>query len=55
MMIIRNAQVFADDLAACRVPSVRVIRAQLHVGQSRAQRVREHLVSPTSCGAVHAN
>jgi hypothetical protein len=30
------AQAFADDLAANRVPSVRAIRARLHVGQPRA-------------------
>jgi hypothetical protein len=33
----RATQVFADDLAAGRVPSVRAIRTQLHVGQPRAQ------------------
>ena len=37
------AEIFADQLAADRVPSVRAIRAQLHVGQPRAQRVREYL------------
>ena len=42
------AQVFADELAACRVPSVRAIRGQLHVGQPRAQRVRAHLATLTS-------
>lgn len=29
------AELFADELAAHRVPSVRAIHAQLHVGQSR--------------------
>jgi len=29
------AEVFADELAADRVPSVRAIRVQLHVGQPR--------------------
>jgi hypothetical protein len=38
-------QVFADDLAARRVPSIRTIRTQLHVGQSRAQGIRAHLVA----------
>jgi hypothetical protein len=33
------AEVFADQLAADRVPSVRAIRAQLRVGQPRAQRL----------------
>jgi hypothetical protein len=32
------AEIFAGQLAADRVPSVRAIRAQLHVGQPRAQR-----------------
>jgi hypothetical protein len=36
---------FADDLAAGRVPSVRVIRTRLHVGQSRAQRAQAYLAS----------
>jgi hypothetical protein len=44
---VHAARVFADDLVACR-PSVRAIRAQLHVGQPRAQRVRAHLVTLTS-------
>jgi hypothetical protein len=39
------AVVFAADLAADRVPSVRAIRAALHVGQPRAQRLREHLTA----------
>jgi hypothetical protein len=39
------AAVFADQLAAERVPSVRAIRAQLHVGQPRAQRLRDHLAA----------
>jgi hypothetical protein len=42
------AQVFADDLAACRIPSVCAIRARLHVGQPWAQRVRAHLAAVTS-------
>jgi hypothetical protein len=37
------AEAFADHLAADRVPSIRAIRAQLHVGQPRAQRLRDHL------------
>jgi hypothetical protein len=37
--------VFAADLAAERVPSVRAIRAQLHVGQPRAQRLRDYLAA----------
>jgi hypothetical protein len=37
------AELFAGQLAADRVPSVRAIRAQLHVGQPRAQRLRDYL------------
>lgn len=36
-------EIFADQLAEGRLPSVRLIRAQLHLGQSRAQRVRSYL------------
>jgi len=39
------AEVFADELAADRVPSVRAIRVQLHVGQPRAQRLRDYLAA----------
>jgi hypothetical protein len=39
------AEIFADQLAAHRVPSVRAIRAQLHVGQPRAQRLRDYLAA----------
>jgi hypothetical protein len=39
------AELFADQLAADRVPSIRAIRAQLHVGQPRAQRLREYLTT----------
>ena len=39
------AEIFADQLAADRVPSVRAIRAQLHVGQPRAQRLRDYLAT----------
>jgi uncharacterized protein DUF2637 len=38
-------EVFVDQLAAERVPSVRAIRAQLHVGQRRAQRLRDYLAA----------
>jgi hypothetical protein len=37
------AEVFAEQLAADRIPSIRAIRAQLHVGQLRAQHLREYL------------
>jgi hypothetical protein len=36
---------FAGEVTAGRVPSVRAIRARLHVGQPRAQRVRAYLVA----------
>jgi Protein of unknown function (DUF2637) len=39
------AEIFADELAVDRVPSVRAIRARLHVGQPRAQRLREYLAA----------
>jgi len=41
----RAAELFAGQLAADRVPSVRAIRAQLHVGQPWAQRLRDHLAT----------
>jgi hypothetical protein len=37
------AEIFADELAADRIPSIRAIRAQLLVGQPRAQRLRDYL------------
>jgi hypothetical protein len=40
---VQAAQAFAVELAAGCVPSVRAIRARLHVGQPRAQRVRAYL------------
>ena len=39
------AEEFADDVTAGRLPSIRVIRARLHVGQPRAQLVRAYLVT----------
>jgi hypothetical protein len=39
------AELFARQLAADLVPSVRAIRAQLHVGQPRAQRLRDYLAT----------
>jgi hypothetical protein len=38
-------EVFAEQLAADRVPSVRAIRASLHVGQPRARRLRDYLAA----------
>jgi Protein of unknown function (DUF2637) len=39
------AELFAGQLAADRIPSVRTIRAQLHVGQARAQKLRDYLAA----------
>jgi hypothetical protein len=52
----RAAELFAGQLAADRVPSVRAIRAELHVGQPRAQRLRNYLAeaSGTRAGRLAA-
>jgi len=42
------AELFAEQLAADQVPSVRAIRSQLHVGQPRAQRLRDYLATGTA-------
>jgi hypothetical protein len=42
---VRAAEEFAGEVAAGRVPSVRMIRARLHVGQVRAQWVRAYLAA----------
>jgi hypothetical protein len=39
----RAAEEFASEVAAGRKPSIRAIRARLHVGQPRAQQVQAHL------------
>jgi hypothetical protein len=36
-------EAFAADLLAGRIPSIRLIRSRLHVGQSRAQQIRGYL------------
>jgi len=41
----RATELFTRQLAANLVPSVSAIRAQLHVGQPRAQRLRDHLAT----------
>jgi hypothetical protein len=41
----RAAEAFAGEVAAGRVPSVRAIRARLHVRQPRAQQVRAYLTA----------
>jgi hypothetical protein len=45
------AEEFAGEVADGRVPSVRAIRARLHVGQPRAQRVRAYLTDLVSAQA----
>jgi hypothetical protein len=35
--------VFASELSAGEVPSIRLIRSRMHVGQARAQQIRGHL------------
>jgi hypothetical protein len=49
----KAAELFAEQLTAGWVPSVRVIRAQLHIGQPRAQRLREYLA--TVAGTPHGS
>jgi hypothetical protein len=41
----RAATVFAAELAAGCIPSIRAIRSRLHVGQPRAQQVRSQLAA----------
>jgi hypothetical protein len=41
----QTAELFAEQLATDRVPSARAIRAQLHAGQQRAQRLRAYLAT----------
>lgn len=41
------AEHFASELAAGDVPSVRAIRREMHLGQPRAQQVREYLAAIT--------
>jgi hypothetical protein len=43
-----QAELFAEQLATGRVLSIRAIRAQLHVGQPRAQRLRAYLATGTA-------
>jgi hypothetical protein len=47
----RAAAMFAAQLKADHVPSIRAIRAALHVGQPRAQRLRDYLAA---VAATHA-
>jgi hypothetical protein len=43
-------RIFADDIAAGNVPSIRQIRAELHVGQPRAKEIQAHLETLTPAG-----
>jgi len=43
-------RIFADEVAAGDVPSIRRIRAELHVGQERARQVQAHLETLTPAG-----
>jgi hypothetical protein len=45
LLRVQAAEVFAADVAAGRLPSIRAIRSRLHVGQPRAQRVRAYLAA----------
>ena len=45
LLQVQAAEEFAGEVATGRVPSVRIIRARLHVGQPRAQRVRAYLAA----------
>ena len=47
-LAVRAAEAFAGELAGDRIPSVRSIRARLHVRQARAQRVQAYLASLAS-------
>lgn len=42
------AELFAADLASGQVPGIRRIREQMHVGQPRAQEIREYLTGLTN-------
>jgi hypothetical protein len=42
---VQAAAVFAGELAAGRIPSIRAIRSKFHIGQPRAQQVRAHLAT----------
>jgi hypothetical protein len=48
----RAIEEFADEVAARRKPSIRAIRARLHVGQPRAQQVQAHLGTLIEIGEV---
>lgn len=45
-LLVRAVEEFAEDVSAGRSPSIRVIRARLHVGQPRAQQIQAYLTIP---------
>jgi hypothetical protein len=45
LLRVQAAEVFAADVAAGRVPSIRAIRSRLRVEQPRAQQVRTYLAA----------
>jgi hypothetical protein len=49
---VRAAGEFAGEVAAGRKPSIRAIRARLHVGQRRAQQVQAHLGTLVEAGEL---
>ncbi len=49
----RAAELLAADLAAGNVPGVRWIRREMHVGQPKAQQVREHLTALAGSNGQH--
>jgi hypothetical protein len=51
----RAAWGFVGDVAAGRRPSIRAIRARLHVGQPRAQQVQAHLGALIEAGEAKGN
>jgi hypothetical protein len=44
------AEVFAEQFADDQVPSIRTIRARLHVGKPRAQLLRDYLAGGAGAG-----
>jgi Protein of unknown function (DUF2637) len=42
---VQAGKAFADELSAGEVPSIRLIRSRMHVGQARAQQIRGYLAA----------
>ncbi|MFI0483050.1 DUF2637 domain-containing protein [Actinomadura sp. 9N215] len=45
-LVVQARELFADDIAAGRRPSIRALRQALHIGQAKAQQVQAHLSEP---------